>query len=132
MGGAGDIHCLFRILPPPGKRGLSGHSRHYIWGRGHWARSLDGAPFPRGCLTWWKGSVLGQHVHIVLANCTRLLKEGYRHLWDPCSRLRGSLDSTSSGHLFVMDGDMQSCTASLGVLSKWHKGSHFVGLRRQP
>ena len=56
-------------------------------------------------------------------------KVGCRHLWDACSRLGGSLDSTSSGHLFVIGGDMQSCMASLGVLSKWHKREPFCGAK---
>lgn len=33
-------------------------------------------------------------------------------------------------HVFYIDYDLHSCVASLGVLAKWHKGSHFVGLRR--
>lgn len=37
-----------------------------------------------------------------------------------------------SGHLFSLDHGLQSRVASLGGLSKWHKGSHFVGREDNP
>ena len=75
----------------------------------------------------WKMSTLSRLIARRL-----FLKVGHRRLWDPAQGVGGSLDSTFSEPLFFTDHDPPSCVGSLGVLGKRHKGSHFVGLRRQP
>lgn len=65
-------------------------------------------------------------IHIVSANCTLSFKTGYGYLGPSLKawrKLRVHFHWT-----FAIEHDLQ-CVASLGVLAKWHKGSHFVGLR---
>ena len=113
---------------------LSGHSCHCSQARGPGHGVWTGrASHPSPCLTWWKALDAVEDVHIVSANCTQaVLKGGTQASLGSCPRRGGSLDSTFSEPLFLTDHDPPSYVGSLGVLGKRHKGSHFVGLRRQP
>lgn len=131
MGGAGDIHCLFRTICTWEAGAILATVATVLGEEG--TGCLHSDPFPSPCLTWWKGLERVEGVHIVSANCTLFsFKTGLRASLGSCSGLVGSFGFTFSRHLFFLDHDPQSPAASLGVLGKWHKGSHFVGLRRQP
>ena len=134
LGGARDIHCLFRTISTCAARAfLATHAtaaRQGGPGHGVWTGR---ASHPSPCLTWWKALDAVEDVHIVSANCTQaVLKGGTQASLGSCPRRGGSLDSTFSEPLFLTDHDPPSYVGSLGVLGKRHKGSHFVGLRRQP
>lgn len=62
----------------------------------------------------------------LIAHCS--FKVGYRHLWDPCSRLGGSLGSSFSGHWLW---PAVLCGQPWGSWASGTKGAILWGLRRQ-
>ena len=70
LGGAGDIHCLFRTISTcVAGAFLATHATAFgegSPGHGVWT---GGVPFPSPCLTWWKGLDAVVDVYIVSAKC---------------------------------------------------------------